>query len=55
MSSARTRFYWDLVAWLPWDYMALLLLGDLKAGQSVIARVPLLRLLRMVRCLLRAT
>ncbi|BDA49938.1 probable potassium channel AKT2 [Coccomyxa sp. Obi] len=45
----RTRFYWDLVAWLPFDYIALAVLGDFKAGQSVIARVPLLRLLRMVR------
>ncbi|CAL8465533.1 g5069 [Coccomyxa elongata] len=45
----RKRFYWDMVAWLPFDYLALAVLGDFKAGQSVIARVPLLRLLRMVR------
>lgn len=45
----RTRFYWDLAAWLPLDYLALWLLGDFHAGQSIIARVPLLRLLRMVR------
>ncbi len=44
----RKRFYWDMVAWLPFDYLALAVLGDFRAGQSVIARVPLLRLLRMV-------
>ncbi|KAK9903334.1 hypothetical protein WJX75_003130 [Coccomyxa subellipsoidea] len=45
----RTRFYWDMAAWLPLDYLALWLLGDFHAGQSIIARVLLLRLLRMIR------
>ena len=44
----RTRFWWDLTAWIPWDYLALLVLGDFHAGNSIIARVPLLRLLRLV-------
>ena len=47
----RTRFWWDLAAWLPLDYIALLILGDLGAGTSLLARVPLLRLLRLVRLL----
>lgn len=45
----RTRFWWDLAAWIPWDYLALLVLGDFHAGSSIVARVPLLRLLRLVR------
>lgn len=44
----RTRFWWDLVAWIPWDYLALMALGDFHMGASLIARVPLLRLLRLV-------
>ncbi|CAL5221935.1 g4209 [Coccomyxa viridis] len=45
----RTRFWWDLAAWIPWDYLALLVLGDFHAGSSLVARVPLLRLLRLIR------
>ena len=45
----RIRFWWDLTAWIPWDYLALLVLGDFHAGSSIVARVPLLRLLRLVR------
>ncbi len=45
----RTRFWWDLAAWVPLDYIALFILGDLHAGASLMARVPLLRLLRLVR------
>ena len=48
-STYRTRFWWDLTAWIPWDYLALLVLGDFHAGSSIVARVPLLRLLRLVR------
>ena len=44
----RTRFWWDLAAWIPLDYIALAVLGDLHAGASLVARVPLLRLLRLV-------
>ena len=44
----RTRFYWDLAAWIPWDYIALIIMGDLHTGTSIVARLPLLRLLRLV-------
>jgi len=44
----RTRFWWDLAAWVPFDYIALLVLGDFHAGSSIVARVPLLRLTRLV-------
>ena len=44
----RTRFYWDLAAWIPWDYIALIIMGDLRTGTSIVARAPLLRLLRLV-------
>ena len=44
----RTRFYWDLAAWIPWDYIALIITGDLHTGTSIVARLPLLRLIRLV-------
>ena len=47
--TCRIRFWWDLTAWIPWDYLALLVMGDFHAGSSIVARVPLLRLLRLVR------
>ena len=50
--TCRTRFWWDLTAWIPWDYLLLLVLGDFHAGSSIVARVPLLRLLRLVMRLL---
>ena len=50
-SICRTRFWWDLVAWIPWDYIVLLVLGDFHAGDSIVARVPILRLFRLVRIL----
>ena len=48
-SCCRTRFWWDLAAWIPFDYIVLLIMGDFHTGSSIVARVPLLRLLRMVR------
>lgn len=50
-TTCRTRFWWDLVAWIPWDYIVLLVLGDFHAGDSIVARVPILRLFRLVRIL----
>ena len=34
---------------MPLDYTALFIMNDIHAGQSLVARVPLLRLLRLVR------